>query len=267
MRHAVLFTAPSILVLAACGADRVPGPGGDQPQISRFALAAEAPPAGVAIDPTSHHLLFLIPSVGILETDFLGQARSLSRYGERGLIDQGYTDLAWLADGSYALAGNGVVFKYRPDTAELGSYFCLEPEMPTEYSENKAITVDAADGRIFAAPARYRYEPGVPPALLKIQHVSYTIRDGVFVSAADVAASGVIAEGIAWVPQTQELLAVQGHQLYTFDLQGRLRSTQSLEGIGHGSGLAYDADSDRLWVTDSDDLEVVGLPGALWRAR
>ncbi len=259
MRYAFLSTA-ALAAFAGCGGAgsdihrQTPSPTPTPAPLTheRFSLTAAVPGAefvgGVSVDPSNGHLWVLASAAGLAELDLQGHLLSLTKFEPEGLQDRGFVDLARLADGSFVLATSSEALHYRPDRRALETYFCLEPGWGLDYTVNKAVVADAAGGRIFAAPARYQ-GGGVAPVLLGAGHAQYKISDGSFIALSDVMESGVLAEGLAFLP-SGELLAVQGTTIYRFDMQGKLHQSVALEGVAEATGLAYDAAHDQLWVTD-----------------
>lgn len=259
MRFVALSTVAALAV-AGCGGSgpdnhrQIPSPTPTPAPLTheRFSLSAAVPGAeflgGVSVDPSNGHLWVLASAAGLAELDLEGHLLSLTKFEAEGLVDRGFVDLARLADGSFVLATSSEALHYKPGSRALEVYFCLEPGWGLDYTVNKAVVADPAGGRIFAAPARYQ-GGGLAPMLLSAGHAQYKISDGSFISTNDVMESGVLAEGLAFLP-SGELLAVQGTTLYRFDMQGKLHQSVTLEGVAEATGLAYDGAHDQLWVTD-----------------
>jgi sugar lactone lactonase YvrE len=256
-RMRITIPCTSLLALAACGAD--PDPVQRQP--IQIGLAGAAPTAtglaGTAVDPDGAHLWFLAEGDGLVQTDRQGNVTARHRFGEGGLDNLGFTDLAVRPDGKFVLATLAETLLWDPSTGQLESYFCLVPGFELEYSENKAVSLDPAGNRVFAAPVRYE-GGGEQPTLLRNEHSQYALTDGTFLRGVDVMTTGVIADGLALLPDGRSLLAVQGSRLYRFDLQGNLQEEWELEGISAATGLGFDAAENRLWV--SEQMIARGLP-------
>ncbi len=220
-------------------------------RIELRALVADAwSVEAVAVD--GDRVLSLLPGRGVLVTDRAGRQLDLYAFGEDGFPDLGYGDLDVLPDGRFVLAAPDEAVTWDPETHALESYFCLEPGWGEVVMINQALTVDQTTGRILGAPTYYDTMVSFSEPMSSF-HVSYAF-DGESLATVDVLGSGIVAEGLAALPDGR-LLAVDGNTLAAFDSDGAVLETWQLTGVADASGLAIDADG-RLLVTDRADLEI-----------
>ena len=212
--------------------------------ITPFTLPA--PAWGMSRAPGGN-LWFLVPTIGLLETTPAGAEVSRIAWGTRGLYDYGFTDLAVLDDGSFALTANQEAWRYRPTAQTVESYFCFVPEESPIVQENQAVAYDQASGLLYVAPARWDSSTG-ENQLLSIRHETYTAADAAWQWAYDVTATGIVARGMAWDTNGVCLWIASGAELHRFTAEGVLETTVSLEGVTDAQGIVVD--SDHLAVLD-----------------
>jgi hypothetical protein len=187
------------------------------------------------------NLWFLSPSVGLIETTAAGAEVSRIAWGERGLYDYGFTDLAVLDDGSFALTANQEAWRYRPNAQVIESYFCFVPESDPIVQENQAIAYDRDSGLLHVAPARWDSSTGVNQ-LMSIRLETYTAADAAWQTAHDVTATGIVARGMAWDVSATCLWIASGDELHRFSREGVLETTIALDGISDAQGVLVDGD-------------------------
>lgn len=225
-------------------------------------VAAHAPEAygleAVATDSATGDVLALAAGVGVLRLDDQGELLSLTAFGEAPLLpDYGFGDLDVLPDGRWVLAAPQMAMAFDPETGELTDYFCLEPGFGEIIMRNSAVTVDEPGGRILAAPTYYDTSVSWDePSDAFVVEYGF---DGTFRRQFDVLGTGIVAEGLA-VADDGSVYAVDGQRLSVFDAQGVLVRSQDLGGVEDASGLALDAEHDRLLVSDRANLTVVAFP-------
>jgi len=176
-------------------------------------------------------------------------------FGERGLVDRSYMDLDILPQGKFVLAAFDESMAYDPEAETLESYFCLEPGWGEIVMENKAIGIDPETDRPLAAPTKYDFGTIEGDSIIDAFHAQYAT-DGTLIEQHDVLSTGVVAEGMAILPVSGDVMIVDGNKLHTFDRTGHLLETQTLTGIEDASGIALDTENGRILVADRADQEV-----------
>lgn len=246
------------LVMAGCGGSAAAGfrPGESMQRVGlEGVVPAAAPLAGVTIHPGTGHLVVLAPGHGLVELDAEGNVLGTLLFREHGLpgIDAtaAYTDLAALADGTYALASDTGVDRYDPASGVVSPYFCVVPEGPTELPVNHAVTLDG--NTVLAAPARLNTQQRT---LTSAWHSEYRALDGAFSKSVNVTASGVVAEGMAVDPRTRDRVVVEGSRAHVFREAAQVGGPLQLSGMEQAVGVALDAERARIWVLDGADREL-----------
>jgi len=250
-----------ILPLLACGATNpLPplGSAGHQLPFERIALTAVVPGAtsfvGLTRDANHGNLHVLVPGVGIVELAQDGTRQNTLAFGERGLVDHGFTDVVSLPDGSFVLSALGEGLRYNPMTATLQSHFCVEPNFNSEIIlANHAVTLDETRGRIIAAPTWHSVSDG---SFVAGWHSQYRQDDGTPTESTEITASGIVAKGVAFDSRNNQLLVVTGNKLHTFTVAGQVLGTRTLDGVLDASGVAVDADQRILYVLDDGKKEL-----------
>ncbi len=243
MRHLLV-----VLTLAACAADPA------APNVSRWSLAdlgqGALAPTGLSTNLADGHL-WILGARGLVETTPDGQYVGTIAYGTAQFDALGFSDVAVLEDGSFALPTGGEGYRYDRVHGDQ-PFFCLEPGLPGETDmSNQAITLDPATGSMFVAPAYFVAGPS--HQLISASLAAYASSDGHFVSSVDITATGVIPQGLAADPDGA-VWAVQHDTLYRFDAAGAITAHATLDGVTEAAGLSL-VDG-RFYVLDAADDEI-----------
>ena len=253
-----------VLLSVACADDPVhEGAGPVDPDEETGALPSAiaefrlpAPASGVSRG--DHSLWFLVPQVGLVETTLEGQERGRIPWQTNGLVDYGFTDLAVLEGGTFALTGNQEVWHYRPDVGALESWFCFIPVEEMDVQENQAITYDPRTALLRVAPARWNAS-GSELALSWVRLETYRAADASFYSTLDVTPTGVISHGLAWDLEAHATWSVTGNSLHRFSDTGLLEATLPLEGVTDAQGIVVDGTN--LAILDATgDVRLIPRP-------
>jgi hypothetical protein len=196
---------------------------------------------GLSIAGNTGNLWLLAPGVGLVEATPQGQHVSTIPF-DAAFVDYGFTDVAVLADGSFALAAAGEGYRYDRAHGE-SAFFCLVPS-PESRLDNQALAFDAASGAMYVAPAYFDSSN----TLVSASITSYASSDGHFMANVDVMASGVLAQGIAVDHELGRMWVVQHGELYRFTMDGTMDGHTSLAGISEAAGIALQ--DGKLFVLD-----------------
>lgn len=222
------------------------------PPIAQFSLAqlGQGPlhATGVSRNLATGHLWFLVPGTGLVAATAAGEHVATLPFNQE-FVDYGFTDVAVIEDGSFALTANGEAYRYVPGQG-VTSYFCLVPGWEEITMENQAVTLDPTTGRIYVAPAYYDTSGATVQARFEV----YASADGSYVDGVDVLPSGVIAQGLAYDATLGKLWAVEGNTIYRFAMSGAIEASAQLGGVGRATGLSLI--DGQLLVLDGADDEV-----------
>jgi hypothetical protein len=232
----------------------IPGDPGPADPIQPFTLPVLSTGMSRGLD---GNLWFLAPGVGLIETSPAGQELSRIAYGSSGLFDYGFTDLAVLDDGSFALTSSNEAYRYRPAAQVVESYFCFVPESEPIVQENQAIAYDQAGGILHVAPARW--DTSLPsPDPISVRLEGYTAADAAWQWGHDITATGILARGLSWDQNGDCLWVAAGAELHRFSRGGALEATLPLESVTDAQGVIVDGD--RLAILDGATHTVHLIP-------
>lgn len=271
MRHFSfsLLSLPLALAVAACG----PIPGDDlepvQPrpdvvtEVNLFDFDENAFRAtGVSIDPRTGDFVFLT-SGGILVID--QQGNEVDRFATEGYVigedDFGFVDedgnpadrefylsavgdIAALGDGTYALPMANMVRRFDPNTGRAEDYYCLLPAMEVQQMHNDAIALNLSDDEILSAPVITE-----DTTIVSNNLVRYEVSTGAFKDA-NALGQNIFAKGLAFTPDGDHLLAVEGSTISLLTRDGTSLATHELIGIESASGIALLAEENLAYVLD-----------------
>lgn len=203
---------------------------------------------GLARKPGGNFIL--LTEGGLVEVTHEGVFVGAQPFGERGLTNLEFTDIAVLDGGALVLAAADRVLRYENDT--LVDWFCVEPSIePTIILLNRALTVDEKHGRIITAPAWFD-ESG---ELINAWHSHYrNAAQADRVVHQEVAQTHVVARGLAFDESTDHIIAVEEGLAHVFDLDGELLRSFALVGVEDAASAFLDGD--RLVVFDASDEEL-----------
>jgi hypothetical protein len=267
MHHRVaLLLLPS---LAACAWH----PLGDAAPIERVGtidvggVVGDAAITGVSRDPSTTHLNLLVAGRGIVEIDDDGALVVERRFGEGGLIDGRYGDLAALGSERFYVVTDTEGWEWNGADQTMTVAFCAVPELgdaraPCEDAHGRydcdtgyPVDVDVVQRNdalgfqtsVVLAP-RYDDEHGA--------RVRANIYGGG--SVVDITDLDVDLGGIAWLREGQRDLplgytAVDATHLLRLDLEGGLVAARTLD-VGHAGGL--EVEGDEAFVVDDDAHEI-----------
>jgi uncharacterized protein YjiK len=258
------LTASIVVACAAlaCGQTAAPEPSAEQAPLAPTAQAfngfARADLSRLVASPVlgltraaNGHIYVLAQEDGLLELDAAGKHIGTRPFGEAGLMNWWFTDVAALSNGDFVLTAQDQAVRYSPETETLVTWFCVEPELdPAVTLANNAVTVDSSGGRIITAPAWFEADGSVRNAW----HSQYRVSNGERLRADDVTSTGIVANGLAYDGGSNRLFAVKGDRAHVFALDGERLRSYRLEGIDDASGAA--ADGDVLFVLDQADAEI-----------
>lgn len=164
--------------------------------------------------------------------------------GEHGLWQADYKDVVHLGEERFILLADPEGYLYDAVTEQQSVHFCVEPDMepeePVVTQRNDAVA--ASDNLIVAAP-RF-YQDGV---LVESSLRTYFAGSGEPISSVDMIDMQLELRGLAL--DGDEILGVQGGDLYRFSTDGEHLSTTALDGVVDASGIAVDGQT--ILVTDA----------------
>lgn len=170
--------------------------------------------------------------------------------------DPGFTDIASLGDGQFALTLPWEVRQLDVASRTVSEFFCLVPapiDGPIIERHNDAVTVDLASDRILAAPISIDQNGG---DVLDNPLVRYRAHDGELLGAADLSQHGVVAGGAAFERSTETLLLFEGARVLGVSLEGEARFDVELGEVENAEGATIDHERGLLYVADAADFEV-----------
>jgi hypothetical protein len=224
----------------------------------------EAEVVGVTVEPVTGRVLLLDAWQGLFTIDgdleVTPEQLTDPAFGDR----RPYTDAAALGDGRFVFTVESDGLLFDPAVGQARQHFCYEPPMDGDWVETYQVTHGLAwspdDQRIYAQPLTLEREGDgrVQSDFAQFEVETGTPRDWAIFEDVRFTAGAMAVAG-------HEVFLGSGDDVFAYALGAQPEKLFGLRelGVRRIEGMAVDPDTDRLWVVDGSDQELVGIDG--WR--